>query len=264
MRQRLVPAALVFALTLALAGCGGGAQPPVTPPAETSSVSQQVILPGPAYAQREESVSGPGQDAIPPELLAGLPREEVDFLTPEQWAVYDEGVRRSRAFLLDPGCFHSADNQVPRGGPSNLPGQEGYCRYPGMAYTSYTDFYRDMRTVYTEELFRRLNTAPVFVEGDAPDQPVYRDFDGALYYLDFSGGATLTLLKDLTRFELTSQEEDQVTFDQIAYYCTPEDVGREAERPVRLCRCPVTLVREEDGWKMSDFVPVYRPPQAQQ
>ncbi len=261
MKTPALPA--VLALCLLLSACAGTAPAPADPPpAEVpSGSSQQVILPDPAFAQQpqESQPEAPAPEAaIPPELVAGLPREEADFLAPEQWAVYDEGVRRSVSFLLDPGWFSDADRQVPGGGPSNLPDREGYCRYTGMIYSSFTDLHRDMRTVYTEELFQRLNTSPVIHKDDAPDQPVYRDFDGKLYYRNFNGGANLTLLDGLTRYELVSREEGRVVFDQIAYFCDREDVGKEQPVPVGLCRCPVTLVLEEDGGKMAELVPVYR------
>lgn len=259
--KRSAVTALLFCLALGLCACRT-AEPSSLPEPPPESISgeaspRQTILPDPAYAEEPPGEAAPA-DILPPELVRGLSREEADFLTPEQWAVYDEGVTRSWVFLLSPGIFSERDYDDAH---SALIQENGcsYRRYGGMDYSGFTDFHRDMRTVYTEELFQRLNTFPG-LSGISPDDgpPIYRDFNGKLYHLDFDGGANPMVIHSLTRFQLTSRTEERVEFDQIAYFSTREDVDGESRTAVGLCHCPVALVKEPDGWKMAEYTPIYR------
>ena len=90
--------------------------------------------------------------------LAGVPRDQVDFLTPEQWELFDKGRAYLNYFCFEPGVFVGEDPAWTNS--STYQDVEGvnYKRYVGIVYTSWDDFYRDMRTVFTDSCFETLNT----------------------------------------------------------------------------------------------------------
>lgn len=192
--------------------------------------------------------------ATPPPALEGVTRQEADFLTPEQWVLFDKAESRMGCFVFDPGHFAGEDPAL--SGSSSFREVDGqpYKRYTGAVYTGWADFSSDMRSVFTEEFFRELNQTAL--RTDEPPVPIYTEIKGRLYYLDISGGGNLTYLPELDRYELVSAGEDRVEFDRIAYYCRPEDLSRDAysPSPATARRCPVVLERTPEGWLVARFV----------
>ena len=184
--------------------------------------------------------------------LAGIPRDQVDFLSPEQWELFDKGCAYLNYFYFEPGVFVGEDPAWTNS--STYQDVEGvsYKRYVGIVYTGWDDFYRDMRTVFTEDAFRALNTHS-FGDGGA-GREIYIDLDGQLYHLDFTAGGIATHLGKLDRFELVSSGEGRLEFNQIAYFCNLDDLGQEDPAPNRMERGPVTMIKTEDGWRIEQFI----------
>ena len=126
-----------------------------------------------------------------------------------------------------------------------------YRKYTGNVYKGWNNFYDEMLAVFTEDCFRELNTVRIMTEG--PELEVYLDVSGELYYLDFNSGGNPTYLKDMDRFVLTLSEETCLKFNQVAYFCDREDVGKEAPAPKSMKEEPVTMVKTADGWRVSEF-----------
>ena len=172
--------------------------------------------------------------------LVGVPREQADFLSPEQWALFDKGRTYLNYFYFDPGVFAGEDPAWTNSSSYREVEGVSYKRYVGIVYSGWDDFYRDMRTVFTEEAFRALNTHSFGDEETG--RKVYTELDGQLYHLDFTAGGIATHLGKLDRFELVSAGEDRLEFDQIAYFCDLDDLGQEDPAPKRMERGPVTIV----------------------
>ncbi len=184
--------------------------------------------------------------------LAGVPRDQVDFLTPEQWELFDKGRAYLNYFCFEPGVFVGEDPAWTNS--STYQDVEGvnYKRYVGIVCTGWDDFYRDMRTVFTDGCFETLNTHSF--EGETTGRKVYLDLDGQLYHLDFTAGGIATHLGKLDRFELVSSGEDRLEFDQIAYFCDLDDLGQKNPAPKRMERGPVRMIKTEDGWRIEQFL----------
>ena len=206
-----------------------------------------------------QSKNPPPKDAVPSvssgeeekkEIeVIGAVREEADFISEEQWALYDKARTYAGCFVQDPGSLGGQE------GSSSLITKEiggyTYRRYTGDTYKSWDDFYKEMRMVFTEDCFQELNAVQIHAE--KPKAEIYINVSGELYYLDFNSGGNPTYLKDMDRFVLTLSEETCLKFNQVAYFCDREDVEKEAPAPKSMKEEPVTMVKTEDGWRVSEF-----------
>ncbi len=205
-----------------------------------------------AALARAMSSSG-SQAAAPPPALEGVSRQEADFLTPEQWALFDKAEIYGGYFAFDPGRFAGEEPSLTGSGGQREIGGQTYRRYTGGVYSSWEDFYRDMRSVFTEDFFQELNQATL--RTGEPPLPIYTQAEGQLYYLDISGGGNLTYLPELDRYQLLSAGEGRVELERIAYYCRPEELSRNAypPSPATSRRCPVVLEETPEGWRVARF-----------
>ena len=227
--------ALLAAAFLFLTACAAPAPP----------VSQSPPPPDPITEPTEEQNSP--DTALPKVPIAGDLRTDVDFLTAEQWALYDKGMSFLSSFIISPGYFTEDHNTVFN--QSKKINEWYYCPYISARYSNYNDFYNDVLTVYTPDLFETLNH--MITSRSGSDSPTYMDVDGALYYLDVASGANLTRLWDRERYELVSKDEERIEFDVIAYYCEHDDVSLENPVPVEMKRGPIVMEKTEDGWRIS-------------
>lgn len=194
----------------------------------------------------------PSQSAPGGMDLVGVPRKQVDFLSPEQWELFDKGRTYLNYFYFEPGVFVGEDTAWTNSSSYREVEGVSYKRYVGIVYSGWDDFYRDMRTVFTEDAFRALNTHSL--GGEETSRKVYTELDGQLYHLDFTAGGIATHLSKLDRFELVSSGEDRLEFDQIAYFCDLDDLGQEDPAPKRMERGSVTMVKTKEGWRIARFV----------
>lgn len=186
--------------------------------------------------------------------IVGGRREDVDFLTDEQWALYDKGWTYRGFFLNTPGIFVEEDYYLPVNNTVVEINGYGYKHYEGEIYSSYADFYEDMLTVYTTDFFKKQNRTP----GKLPRPPIYLDVEGELYYLDGSGGGNFCYLSNLDRFELVSLEDNRLEFNRIAYYCDEDDALEENPVPTTIVRCSVVMKKSDAGWRIDRFDdPIY-------
>ena len=197
--------------------------------------------------------SSGSQAAAPPPALEGVSRQEADFLTPEQWALFDRAEVYGGYFAFAPGRFAGEEPSLTGSGGQREIGGQTYRRYTGGVYSGWEDFYRDMRSVFTEDFFQELNQATL--RTGEPPLPIYTQAEGQLYYLDISGGGNLTYLPELDRYQLLSAGEGRVELERIAYYCRPEELSRNAypPSPATSRRCPVVLEETPEGWRVARF-----------
>lgn len=234
-------AALLAAALALLAACSAPAPPPESqtpapPPASESAPVSNV------------SPSAPTPNEVP---LVGDLRADVDFLTEEQWTLYDDGSIHLSHFMFDPRFIGEDTSSAGFDDKINIDGWQ-YYPYYSEKYPNYDAFYQDMLTIYTPELFETLNhTMKPLINEPAP--PIYLNVDGGLYYLDCNGGANLTHLRNWDRFELVSMEEDRIEFNLVAYYCERDDVSLENPIPVEMKRGPIVMEKTDDGWRISKF-----------
>ncbi len=184
-------------------------------------------------------------------LIVGDLRADVDFLTDEQWTLYDDGLIHLSHFMFDPRFIGEDTSSAGFDGKINIDGWQ-YYPYYSEKYPNYDAFYQDMLTIYTPELFETLNhTMKPLINEPAP--PIYLNVDGGLYYLDCNGSANLTHLRNWDRFELVSVEDDRIEFNLVAYYCERDDVSLENPIPVEMKRGPIVMEKTGDGWRISKF-----------
>ena len=179
-------------------------------------------------------------------LIVGDLRADVDFLTDEQWTLYDDGLIHLSHFMFDPRFIGEDTSSAGFDGKINIDGWQ-YYPYYSEKYPNYDAFYQDMLTI-----FETLNhTMKPLINEPAP--PIYLNVDGGLYYLDCNGSANLTHLRNWDRFELVSVEDDRIEFNLVAYYCERDDVSLENPIPVEMKRGPIVMEKTSDGWRISKF-----------
>lgn len=248
---------LLFLLTFFACACAnssfpGGNTSSTLP--ESSSVSSQVPPSSPAPSS-PSSASEEAPEPLPDPALSKAPivgafRKDVDFLTEEQWLLYDRGLIHLFHFIFDPGDILEDRNTAGAGGKMI----DGWKYYPYYSekYPNYDAFYQDMLTIYTPEFFEVLNHT-MTPRLNEPSPPIYLNVDGGLYYLDCTGSANLTHLRNWDRYELESKDEDRIEFDVIAYYCEHDDVSLENPVPVKIQRGSVVMEKTSGGWRISKF-----------
>lgn len=217
---------------------------------ECASISSQICPPS-SVSNSPSSVSEEKPESFPDPALSKAPivgafRQDVDFLTEEQWTLYDKGRLYLYRFLFDAGHFRG-DNNALSNIYKTIDGWH-YYQYSSEKYPNYDAFYQDMLTVYTPEFYAEHNKTP----GDSPI-PIYVDIDGDLYYLDATGGASITYLSNWDRFELISKEETRIEFNLITYYCDFDAISDNPPIPVEMKRSPIVIEKTNNGWRISKF-----------
>lgn len=232
-------ACALLAATLALlAACATPAPPESQPPPPSDSITEPI---------EEQNSPDPALSKAP---IIGVFRQDVDFLTDEQWALYDKGLTNLCHFMYDPGYIDGDKNAA--GFDAKIVDGWQYYPYYSEKYPNYDAFYQDMLTIYTPALFETLNhTMKPRLNEPAPS--IYLDVEGNLYYLNCTGGANLTHLQSWDRYELVSKDENRIEFDVIAYYCEHDDVSLENPVPVRMKRGPIVMERTDADWRISKF-----------
>lgn len=226
--------ALLAAFFLFLTACAAPAPPASQSPPPSDSITEPI---------EEQNSPDTALTKVP---IVGNLRTDVDFLTDEQWALYDKGRSYLYYFLFDAGYFYDDINSAEQ--VSKMIDGWSYYPYVSEKYPNYNAFHQEMLTVYTPEFYEERNKTPT-----ENAIPIYVDVDGGLYYLDATGGANITYLSSWDRFELVSKTEDRVEFNLVAYYCDYDDVQSPCPTPVEMKRGPIVMERTDAGWRISKF-----------
>lgn len=189
--------------------------------------------------------------ACAPELI-GVTKQDVDFLSSEQWELLEKGEACVRSFELSSGCFYGAP--PPANPPKKMINGLSYQRYVGPQYGGWNDFYNDMLTVFTPQYFAELNLSDYGLAGKAD---TYINLEEDLYYVSANRGANPAYLKKLDRYELIEANEERIEFNLIAYYLSHSDVGTNRETAESKEHCPVVLENTQNGWRISKMTLPY-------
>ena len=129
-----------------------------------------------------------------------------------------------------------------------------YCRVNEDAYSTMAELRAYLGECFTEEFIDR--------ELLPADQILWREFDGALYMLEFGRGSNLLYAGHV--LELTSLNDREICWTAHCYYAKNADDAPDEpfyETPADAARYdvedkPLTLQNTADGWRFSQF-PVY-------
>ncbi len=189
----------------------------------------------------------------PPQMI-GVTKAEVDFLSPEHWALLEKGAESIQPFELSSGYFCDDDFQEGANPPQKEINGLIYHKYTGKRYKGWDDFYNDMLTVFTEEYFKQLNSKDYGQFGKAD---TYISFNGDLYYRSGDRGANPTYQSNLDRYELVQANDQKIELNLVAYYLSPDDVGTDGAEPESMKRCPIILENTPSGWRIAKMTLAY-------
>lgn len=179
----------------------------------------------------------------------GMPREEVDFLTQEQWELLDKAMIYYGYFSSNVGRFQG-DSSWEDSAPEQVIDGVEYLKYTGEKYQSWEDFYQDMCSVFTPEYFELLNSADFGLWGELTAGPYYRNVDGDLYCVTRDGGGTQSYLADRDRYFKMLADEETIYFLCRSFYCEREDVGKEDPKPTSMKDRYFRLKNGPEGWRV--------------
>ena len=139
-----------------------------------------------------------------PELI-GVTKEDVDFLSLEQWTLLEKGSSYIHFFKLSSGHFYNDDYAI--AAPEKVINGLTYRKYIGKRYDGWNDFYNDMITVFTPEYFTALNSKNYGASGEAD---TYINLDDDLYYISADRGVDPTYIRELDRYELIEANDRRI------------------------------------------------------
>lgn len=170
-----------------------------------------------------------------PLIPQGSSWAELD-LPQEQKALVERAEAIVRMFRVDTSAIMEGAEFTYAGNTKEMDGMT-YVRYQGTRYQGWDDFYTDMTSVVTPELFQQLNQHGTFAE-----------VDGQLYFLDGARGTDLRHLWD--RFE-TASSQDQVFLYRFSYYADEPAIDPENATPAYFKESTIILENGPDGWRVS-------------
>ena len=238
-----------------LAACNKteGLGPPMTDPA---TIPTQAIEPQPEPSDTTQQ-SGLALDPSkePPLDAAALSIAVPDFLTAEQqdlyrraYCIYNLFCLESAAvedFPLKDGTIRCTENT----GRVEINGIE-YCKSSGR-YQKWDDFVALVESVFTPQLFQKLNTY-------SEEKVIFQNNEGTLCYLDLSNVADDRLFNK-EEFKLVTQSDSEIQFYVIgdyANYISGYDEPLESDvQPgddfTKAFSC--TLLKTQAGWRFSEY-----------
>ncbi len=180
------------------------------------------------------------------EALEGCLFGEGDFLTPEQWALLERAEGLTRTFQVDTCRFPGDDLS---GFDPTLVQEIGgyhYTLYQGNLYQGWEDFYQDMLSVFTIELFEKLNRSE--------DGGTFAGWgsERKLYFQDGARGTNLSYLSG-DRYTLDAQYDNFIHLSRYSFYCAPEDMGKENPEPFSMKRSEIVLQQTPAGWRVEEY-----------
>ena len=228
-------------LVVMLFGCESQSVPPVETSSSSTSVSSSQESELLESSATEESLPLESSSYIAPEIV-GVVKEDVDFLTPEQWELIDNSIKCVSSFEVHNGIFID-DVWMDTSSIETMEVNDIiYEKYHGEKYEGWDDFHEDMLSFLTEDYFNALNTR------NGEDN--YISVDGELYYRYGDRGGNHSYLYELTRYELVESTEEQITYNLIAYYASHSATEANWYRPETMKRCPVVLKNTPNGWRV--------------
>lgn len=182
----------------------------------------------------------------------GQKREDVTFLTREQWDLLDKADRYYTYFNINGGSFHE-DRSWQSSAPEKVIDGVTYLKYTGSLYGGWEDFYRDMCSVFTPAYFQQLNQADFGLWGEQTAGPLYREVDGDLYCSIRDGGGNQSYLPGEDRYLKMLADEETVIFSCYSYYCEREDVMSENPTPTSVKERRFRLENTPEGWRVAKY-----------
>ncbi len=239
---------LIMLLLISLTGCQ-----PVTSisPAISESPVVGITEAENAASQGSERQSEQVQTPSAPELV-GVTKEDVDFLSLEQWELLEKGYRYIYPFEISAGYFY--DDDLQENAPEKKVNGLTYYKYVGTRYGSWNDFYNDMLTVFSPQYFTELNAQDY---GELGSVDIYINLSGDLFYKSGDRGVNPAYIPELDRYELIEANNQRIIFNLIAYYLSYSDVGSDSVTPESMSRCPIVLENTQNGWRISKMTLPY-------
>ncbi len=184
--------------------------------------------------------------------IIGDAKEDVDFLTDEQWELFDDGMSKILEYAYLPGYDAKYDYIMEDAQGETIERNDIlYLGYRGVFYRDYNDFYEQMTSVFTDDFFQILNTMY--------GMTTYINNDGNLYHADTAGAGDPTWLWYLDRYELVSADEEKIEFNVVSYYAD-DFVTLEANLlPISYKKSSVIMINTEDGWRIEHLSPSHLP-----
>lgn len=178
--------------------------------------------------------------------LAGCLFGEGDFLTPEQWALLERAEGLTQTFQVDASHFPGDDLS---GFDPTLTQEIGgyhYTLYQGKLYQGWEDFYQDMLSVFTAELFDELNRSA--------DGGTFAGWgnERKLYFRDGARGTNLYYLPG-DRYTLSAQYDHFIHLSRYSFYCAPEELGKESPEPFSMRYSEIVLQETPSGWRVERY-----------
>ncbi len=177
----------------------------------------------------------------------GVTRSEADFLTPEQWNIFDQLTNRCHFFA--PQNFW-VEELATEEYEQIFHYEDYYVEHKGV---SFEDYYNKMLEMMTLDLFEEASN----LNGEYPS---VKDVDGTLYTHLASNDSHYTEYVHET-YELVELTEDTVRFNMVLYSANwdIEDgsgdsyMPSEEKTPNAFSSYPFTMVKTEQGWRFSEF-----------
>ncbi len=184
------------------------------------------------------------------DALAGCLFGEGDFLTPEQWALLKRAEELTRVFQVDTSRFPGDDLSGFDPTLVREIGGHSYTLYQGTLYRGWEDFYRDMLSVFTTELFEELN--------QSADGGIFAGWgeERKLYFRDGARGTDIRYLAG-DRYTLGARYDDFIHLSRYSFYCAPEDMGKEDPEPFSVKRAEIVLQETPAGWRVAEYTLPY-------
>ncbi len=184
--------------------------------------------------------------------IIGDVKEDVDFLTDEQWELFDQGMAKILEYAYLPGYDAKYDYIMEDAQAETIEKNDTlYLKYRGVFYRDYNDFYEEMTGVFTDDFFQTLNTMNGMI--------TYINNDGNLYHADTAGAGDPTWLWYLDRYELVSADEEEIEFNVVSYYAD-DFVTLEANLlPISYKKSSVIMINTESGWRIEHLSPSHLP-----
>lgn len=247
MKKRLAWS-LIILLLLILTSCEPvtSTSPPISE-SPADSISESSNTPSQSSEIPSEQIQTPSA----PELV-GVTKEDVDFLSLEQWELLEKGYQYIYPFEISAGYFY--DDDLQENAPEKKVNGLTYYKYVGTRYGSWNDFYNDMVTVFTPQYFTELNAQDY---GELGSVDTYINLSGDLFYKSGNRGANPTYIPELDRYELIEANDQRIIFNLIAYYLSYSDVGSDSVTPESMSRCPIVLKKTQNGWRISKMTLPY-------
>ena len=275
--KALLSAALCACL---LSGCGEASSPAQALPPQGGGASVSAAADS-AQGDDSTAAQGPlsGADAIsnppaasqpagaqpadanpePPLSEADRQTPAPDFLTGEQQLLYRRAYKmmliRVGTYVIDSTDFFPCDTPDTSLTDGDSVVLDGFSYAPALhRYQSWDLFYDTLKSIFTEEF---LQESYICSDGYTYFRPV----DGRMYYLPAERGYSPGYAPDTTKmdFALLKQGPDQIDIQVTATYATDE-TGSQAFRQAWLEGLvsntetyTITLQREGDGWRFSQF-----------